>query len=217
MNPSHSLESFRSQINSRLLRVRRIYHSSRTTSSTLYSNNLLAVSAVELDNLIVSGFRCFLISCLSCAKRASGGKVSTSFRFRSEGEIGAFILRAVNSVKYTRLNSPNSIQKSEEPTVRFPREVRAVLMQANSSNISAFDQAMSINSSVFDALCTVRNFYAHRNKDTWKKVVSKTQGQGYFIIRSPGDFLHAPVRGLSTSVMEDWLDDITIFFDHAVQ
>jgi hypothetical protein len=137
--------------------------------------------------------------------------------FNSEGEIGAFMLHTLNSVKYGRLNNPTSVQRTDEPIVRFPRDVRTILTQADSSNIAALDQAISLNSSVFDVLCTVRNFYAHRNKDTWRKVVSKAQGQGHFSVRHPGEFLHASVRGLGISVMEDWMDDVTIFFDYAVK
>jgi hypothetical protein len=200
-----------------LLRLRRLYHSSKTAPLSTYGNDLLAVSAIELDNLIISGLRCFIVICLSSARRASGGRVNTSLNFRSEEEIGAFILKTLNSVKYGKLNNPKLVQRTDEPTVRFPREVRAILAQADSSNIAALDQAISLNSSVFDVLCTVRNFYAHRNKDTWRKVVSKAQGQGHFSVRYPGDCLHAPVRGLRISVMEDWMDDITIFFDYAVK
>lgn len=216
MTPSRQLEKLNFKIQNRLLSIRRAYQAAKIQDED-WKEEILAFSALELDNLIVGGLRCFMVSTLSATKSISNGKVLTSVSFGSEGEAGAFILSVINSVKYAKLGSPQEIPKKEEPTIRHPRDVRKVLFSANASNLPAFDTAISLNAGVFDSLATVRNYFAHRNHDTWRKFKNRAQSSGVFSVKRPEDFLNSRVRGLPLTVLDDWLDDTSIFFEYAMQ
>src|SRR4051794_27461071 len=88
----------------RLLRIRRGY---ATLSSASFETRsaIIAMSVIELDNLVLCGLREFLISSLIRARTVSGHRVSTSRKFGSEEEISAFMLSILNVVSYAKKNS----------------------------------------------------------------------------------------------------------------
>ena len=217
MRPSLSLDKLRVRIEGRLLRIRRLYKLGRASANIDYSSELLAVSAIELDNLVVSAMRCLIISSLFSARTVSGVRVTNCRNFAGEEEVGAFILSTINSAKYIKRGQPLTVARVDEPTIRHPREVRRILVAAKSSNLPSVDQAMALNTDVFDNLATVRNFYAHRNADTWRKLKNKALAAGVFSISSPGDYLHAALPSLPISIMENWMDDVSLFFDFALR
>lgn len=206
------LEKLYDAIAYRLIRIRRLY-ASRAARPSSDTGLVLANSVIELDNLVLSGLREFLVSSLRRARTKSGARVSVSQKFGNEEQISAFIVSVLNSRKYTNLNSPTNLKRGDEPTIRDPRDIRKLMAASGASNIPSIDSALSLNSPIFRDLGTVRNFYAHRNADTWRKAQDRARASGFLNIKRMDDYVLAPLPSRPGSIFEDWLDDAELFFD----
>src|SRR5262249_26812381 len=136
---------------------------------------------IELDNLIISAFREFLVSSNRGVKGLSGRWAMTTVPpFPSDAHLSARALSIVNGVKYRRLGSPPTVDRREEHKFRNPREVRNVLVSFGSSNLPQFDAALALNTTLFTDIAVLRNFYAHRNRDTWLRTINHFATQRAF-------------------------------------
>jgi hypothetical protein len=77
--------------------------------------------------------------------------------------------------------------------------------------------ALALNTSLFVDLPTVRNFYAHRNSDTCRKVLSKARNMGVFGAKHADELMVAYLSGRPVSVFEEWLNDAELFFYEATK
>ncbi|WOH83031.1 hypothetical protein RX327_07740 [Bradyrhizobium sp. BEA-2-5] len=174
---------------------------------------------IELDNLIISTFREFLVSSNFGAKTLSGRWTFTAVPpFPSDAHLSAQALSIVNSVKYRKLGRPVTIDRRDEHKFRNPRDVRRVLASLGGSNLSELDTALSLNTTLFSDIAVLRNFYAHRNRDTWRAA------SDYFVTRrayprfkNGAELLSYRHPSSSASVIAEWLTDAELFFDFALQ
>ncbi|HSV57193.1 MAG TPA: hypothetical protein VLH39_08835 [Magnetospirillaceae bacterium] len=134
---------------------------------------------------------------------------------REEGEIAAFMLSVVNNRAFTRMGAPIRINRNQEPTVRDPRDLEKIFSAAGLTNTSSFQNALALNTMLFTNLGTLRNFYAHRNADTWRKARQKAIDMGIYAVYSVDDIVKSLVPGRAVRVYEDWLDDAELFFEEA--
>ncbi len=212
MRPCSDLEKLFDAFAYRLLRIRRLFDA--VNSRPLQDRDIvLANSVIELDNLVLGTMRQFLISSLRGARTKDGSRVKTTASFADEGEISAFILSILNSQKHKTLKYPTSIKRGDEPTIRDPRDVRKVLDAIKASNLGSVDNALALNSPIFRDLGTIRNFYAHRNADTWRKAKAKAVSVGALNVNHANDFVLMTLAPRPVSVFQDWLDDAEFFFD----
>jgi hypothetical protein len=216
MRPSKDLRTIYRSVSFRILRLRRIFVAA-TNSNEPRRRVLLAFCAIELDNLIISGLRAFTVSTLSCARRASGVKVTTNRQFSGEDQIAAFVVSTVAPKKYARMNAPATIARRDEQTIRDPKEIEKVLIGAAATNLISLQNALALNSPIFSNLKFVRHFYAHRNGDTWSQVSDRARNLGLMGIKCTDDLLVARVPNRPVMVFEDWLDDAELFFDELVK
>lgn len=173
----------------------------------------LAYIAIELDNLNICTLREFTISTIRKAKSVKGNRITVSRSLGREEEIGAYILSVLNPVKYTKLRSPVTIKRTDEPSVRDPKEIRKVLVDCNASNLSSIDNALALNSSLFRDIKPIRHFYAHRSKDTFLKASTHSASLGLPHPRHPDDILRHVVPGRSLPVLEEWLIEAQLFYE----
>lgn len=174
---------------------------------------------IELDNLIISTFREFLVSSNFGVKGLSGRWARTQVPpFPTDAHLGAQALSIVNSVRYQRLGSPQTVDRREEHKFRNPREVRNVLASLGGNNLPEFDAALALNTTLFSDIAVLRNFYAHRNRDTWRKVSNHFATQrGFPRFRKAADLLSYQRPGAAGSMLNEWLIDAELFFDFALQ
>jgi len=125
------------------------------------------------------------------------------------------MLQTLASPAYIRLRSPQRVGRKLEPTVRDPRDTAKVFAGCGATNISSLQNALALNTTLFSDLGTVRNFYGHRNADTWRKVRVKGQAMGQFSAKHPNDLVTFIQHGRPVTVFEDWLDDADLFFEEA--
>ncbi|MCA1458614.1 hypothetical protein I6F35_36535 [Bradyrhizobium sp. BRP22] len=174
---------------------------------------------IELDNLLISTFREFLVSSNFGVKGLSGRWTSTAVPpFPSDAHLTARALSIVNSVKYRKIGSPLTIDRRDEHKFRNPREVRTVLASLGGSNLPELDTALALNTTLFSDIAVLRNFYAHRNRDTWRKVSDYfTQQRAYPRFKRASDLLAYQRPSSSVSVLGEWLADAELFVDFALQ
>ena len=174
---------------------------------------------IELDNLIISTFREFLVSSNFGVRGLSGRWASTiDPPFPSDAHLSARALSIVNSVKYTKMGSPPFIDRRDEHKFRNPREVRTVLASLGGNNLSELDTALSLNTTLFSDIAVLRNFYAHRNRDTWRKASDYFTNQRAFPrFKRATDVLSYQQPSSGVRVLEEWLADAELFFDFALQ
>ncbi|RWA99916.1 hypothetical protein [Mesorhizobium sp.] len=212
MRPVTDLTKMRVAFNGRLRRIRRVIASTLTGPADDHAR-ALAFAVVELDNLVMSAMREFIISSLRGARTATGARVTVTGNFGSADAVGAYVLSIVQAVSFQRLGSPHSVNRRQEAKIRDPRQVEQVLVACNASNVTSVRNALSLNTSLFSDVATVRNFYAHRNGDTWEKVRRQARNRGILTIKHPDELMSYHLPGRPVSLIEDWLDDAELFFD----
>lgn len=216
MRASSDLRKLHSAVQYRISRIKYRYIS--VLKCPKENNDLLITYCViELDNMAVSTLREFAISCLKRARTLNGHRITINTSFNNEKEISAFILSIINTVRYEKIGKPKSISRDQEPTVRDPKDIKKILSNCNASNLTSLDTAISLNTGIFRDLATLRNFYAHRNEDTWKKVRNKARDIGIVSIQNPDEVVQATILGRPVSVFEDWLAEAAIFFNELMK
>lgn len=146
-----------------------------------------------------------------------GHRITVNRQFGPEPEIAAYILSVVNSVRFTHIRMPISLRRDEEQTIRNPKDTEKILISCAATNLPSMRNALSLNASVFRDLSTVRNFYAHRNENTWKKVRDKAQALGIGSVVHPDDLVQSSILGRPLSLFEDWIAEAELFFDELMQ
>jgi hypothetical protein len=195
-------------------RLERLHNLHNGVSSLPESQRSIQLSyiAIELDNLNICALREFTVSTLRKAKTSTGKKISVNVTLGPEAEIGAYMLSVSNFVKYQRMKSPASIKRTEEHTIRDPKETEKILTAANASNLNSLHNALSLNSSLFRDLKFIRHFYAHRSKDTYLKASSNAAQMGVSNPSHPDEILQYVVSGRPLSVLEEWLVEAKLFY-----
>jgi hypothetical protein len=179
-------------------------------------NLVITTCVVELDNTAICTLREFTVSSLRRARTVRGHRISVNRRFGPETEIAAYVLSVVNIVKYNR-QRPTSLKRDEEQTIRDPKDTEKILISCAATNLPSLQKALALNVGIFRDIPTVRNFYAHRNENTWRKVRDKARAMGVGPVRHPDDFVQSSISGRPVSVFEDWLAEAELFFDELMQ
>lgn len=196
-------------------RLERLYrlHNNLGALNPSQQSQQLAYIAIELDNLNICALREFTISTVRGAKTTKGHKVSVSNLLGPEGEIGAYILSILNSVKFQKLKSPASIKRTDEPTVRDPKETEKILIAAGASNLKSLQNALALNTNLFRDLKYLRHFYAHRCKDTYLKTLSGCASICPPNFEHPDDILRHVITGRAQPVLEQWIMEAKLFYE----
>ncbi len=212
MRPVTDLGKMRVAFSGRLRRIRKVAVQSQTDGPEEHAR-ALSFAVIELDNLVLGGMREFIISSLRGARTATGNRISVAGHFTSAESVAAYVLSIVQAVTYQRIGSPAAVDRRQEAKIRDPRQVDRVLSTCSASNIGSVRNALSLNTSLFSDIATVRNFYAHRNEDTWAKVRRQATEKGVLNIKHADEFVTRQIPGRPVSLLEDWLDDAELFFD----
>ena len=213
MRPVSDLSKLNDALISRLRHLRILYNIGADISAN--RPELIPYSVIELDNLVLGAMRVLLISSVRNARTMSGVRVHSTLKYREEDKIGAFILAIVNNNAFIRMGSPIRIDRKLEPTIRDPRTVQKIFLAAGLTNTPSLQSALALNTTLFTNLATFRNFYAHRNSDTWQKARRKAVDMGIYSANSVDGIMRSLMPGRAIRVYEDWLYDAELFFDQA--
>jgi hypothetical protein len=180
-------------------------------------NFVIAACVIELDNLSMSAVRQFTVSSLTRARTVLGHRVTVNRTFGSEEEISAYLLSVLNSVAYARAGSPSAVKFDKEPKVRDPKDTEKVLISCGATNLPSLQNALALNVGLFRDVATIRNFYAHRNRDTFRKVRAKALNMGVATVKHTDELVQAHALGRPVSVFQDWLSDAQVFFEELMK
>ena len=178
---------------------------------------MIATCVIELDNMCISALREFTISTLRRARTVTGHRVSVAGKFGAEQQIAAYIMSVVNAVRFANKQNPTTLRRDEEQTIRNPKDTEKILISCSATNLPSLQRALSLNATFFRDLPTVRNFYAHRNSDTWRKVQNKALALGVSPVTHPDELVRASLAGRPVTVFEDWLAEAQLFFEELMQ
>ena len=172
---------------------------------------VVAFGVLEAQNLWAEFGRASYLSCILDPYLESGARVT-----RSNASILDFddaideIIRKVKPHLY-RPARKGSWTRREEPAWHEARSLLSGTQLLGVSHQPQVDGSLSTGSAVLRDLPTFRNFYAHRNKDTFASALGVATSR--YSIHSPMHPTRAlctPAYGRPRPLLLDWLDDIRI-------
>lgn len=157
--------------------------------------------------------RTYYLSCaLLRAWQISGNRVShNAWPIADERSALVEAIRILKPNVFRRITNSNRIRINprDEPVWHDKRTLVRISGQMDFSNNNQILSAFSYPTSFMDELPTIRNFFAHRNSDTAKKVESLARQQyGVSRLGHPSEFVNGVLTGRRESLMIEWLIDI---------
>ena len=168
------------------------------------ADRLGAVICIEAHNLWGEFARNYLAAAVRRTRTVSGRRVSTRFPRGTSLETALkampAVLRRVPRGKMTRF---------DEPPWHTRRTIIKVAREAGLSNLAQVQSALSLPSRVIDDLPGLRHFFAHRNEETAVSVRRLPARYAMVHMRHPTTFLRSYAPGRPTTVLEDWLAELS--------
>ncbi|MBE0564913.1 MAG: hypothetical protein IH621_03080 [Krumholzibacteria bacterium] len=169
-------------------------------------DRIIAYTAIEALNLWSEFVRSYYLSCCLGCRCRSGTPVTVGHGFTT---IEAAIGFAVTTIKSSRKSS-GPWTRRDEPDWKVPHTLLKMLEEIDASNLDMARTALSYQTRVFKDLPTVRNFFAHRQEDTAKKVVAVAHSNGMSSRRRPAELMCTRLPNHPQNLLAGWLDDIRI-------
>lgn len=216
MRASSDLGKLHSALQRRIQKIGFVYRSG-IAGDLRERSRIISFCAIEFDNLFLSGLRQFTVSSLTGSKTVRGHRVTTAQAFLDSGQVAAYVMSILNAPKYIGKGRPTSLSRGEEQKVRNPKDTEKVFLNCSASNYPSLANALALNFNFFNDMATVRNFYAHRNDDTYKKVANL--GQRFLCpnIHHPDDIISTAGVSGPLTLFEDWLNEAELFFDELMK
>ncbi|MEA1834078.1 hypothetical protein U8607_18470 [Methylobacterium durans] len=176
-------------------------------------NAAAAFCVLELDNTIINLHREFLISSLHVECRTcSGHKVTHNNNFPTPDSAALYIMSVLEPMRFNnRYSAATSLTRREETKVRDPLKLQNVSAASMMSNAGSIITALSLNSPAFSQMATYRNFFAHRNVETARKLKNLSASIGLAPAVHEWDAISQLLPGSPTSLFESWAFDVELF------
>ena len=104
----------------------------------------------------------------------------------------------------------NRATKPLKPNFPDPSNLLSLAAAVGVSNLAQISSALSFGATYVSNLPTVRNFYAHRNDETFRKVQSKAALLGLGTNLRPCEFVCASLPSRPQNLISDWLDEMRL-------
>jgi hypothetical protein len=170
----------------------------------------IAYICVEAMNLWASFVRCYYLSCMCRAKMISGANVTSVIAFGSPQE--AIDYAVIHLKRKNPAAAPFS--RRDEPVWHDWSTLPKLSIALNLSVDPAIRAATGYSTTMNRFLPVFRNFYAHRNDDTFRKTQTAARQLGIPGGRQwPSQLLSTPTAGAVQPILVDWLDDIQNLMD----
>jgi hypothetical protein len=168
-----------------------------------------AVAFVTIEALSAwSGFtREFYLSCAFLHPKTIGGQHVTH-RDTSIVNERLALLHSIAELKGKTLTAAR-IAARDEPQWHEKRALPNLSKGLAFSNDHSVIIGFSYQTTFFDELPTMRNFYAHRSQGTIEKVLRlATRKYGTVTARHPNDLINVVFAGRVQTLIQEWLDDM---------
>jgi hypothetical protein len=155
-----------------------------------------------------SGFsREFYLSCAFLYPKTIRGQHVNHRQANILGERDA-LLYSIRQLK-GKASGRGRIAPRDEPTWHEKRALPSLSRSLALSNYNSVVTGFSYPTTFFDDLPVVRNFYAHRSKDTAEKVLNvASRKYGNRTIRHPNELINDILQGRVQTLLQEWLGDM---------
>ena len=205
MCPSPRLAKLQRRASRRLARLRRVAHS-LALPPTAEKDRLAAWVVIEARNLWAEFLRAYYLSGAIRTRAVSGKPVL--FTITPFANVGAALLHSVllKNKKFSR----RAVRRRDEPTWHVVTDYLSLCRNVGFSNLAQIDGAFSYPTDFLEQLTPVRNFYAHRCDETFRKAaqVGIKLGLSSKPDLRPTQVMCSKLPGRPQIVISDWLDDI---------
>ena len=204
--PSRRLEKLQRKASRRLARLRHVVDS-LALPPTAEKDRLIAWVVIEARNLWAEFLRAYYLSGAICTRSASGSPVSfTRMTFSNTQMALIHSVRLLRNRGFRR----QAVRRQDEPPWHVVRDYLSLCMDVGFSNLAQINGAFSYQTSFFAQLTPLRNFYAHRCDETFRKAgqVGIRLGLSSQPDLRPTQIMCSKLPGRPQNVLTDWLDDM---------
>ena len=159
---------------------------------------------IDIHNAVATFMRSYCLSSLTGAYMEDGTRVIGGTVIGGHRSALTFAVRT----ERPRYTGVGPWEHREEPTWHDPNVIVRILNTAGCSNAIGVNAALSIGSRAIEHLTTARNFLAHRNETTARKLRGLSVAYGLAQPRDPLSVVFGVGHGRPQRIFEDWLDDI---------
>ncbi len=198
MNPSRNLETVKEKALHRITKLRRLADRAVNDSDKKRRDYTFSYVMIETVNLWSLFIRSFYLSCTQSTKHPTGAKV-TCKPYGTKTTANAI---NVAMVYFKRKPS------GREPAWHDRHTISKLAKHLGFSNESDIDNALSLAPKSLGDLVIIRNFYAHRNQETYSNVRNVAISYGLIGIDHPNELLQGIATGRPQQVILDLLDDL---------
>lgn len=210
MNPSHRLIKLKSAARKRIVKLRSLV-SPFSIPIRAEDERVVAWAVIEALNLWASFLRAYYLSGVVGTRAVTGMAVFSTLKAFPNTD---------SALKYacafkTRTFNKTKISRRDEPAWHDTRLFLSLLGSIGVSNLAQIHAAFSCGSTFFDHLPTVRNFYAHRCDETFRKATRVGVKLGVTVVPTlrPTEIMCAQMPKRPGNVITDWLDEMANVVD----
>jgi hypothetical protein len=177
-----------------------------TPTSSVFNDEQIAFVVIEAMNLWASFARAYYLSWFLGPITMTGHRVICSNHFRMFEDALVFAIRRLRWRNYGGVRP----SRRDEPAWHESRTLLTLATDIGVSNLNEVQAAFSLGATYLSNLPVVRNFYAHRNDETFRKVREKAILLGLGRNLRPCEFVSTPLPSRPQNLICDWLDEIRL-------
>lgn len=177
-----------------------------TAMTSSPNDERIAFVVIEALNIWGSFARAYYLSWFLYPTTMSGNRVSCSNQIQKFEDALIFAIRRLRSRKYSGVRP----SRRDEPIWHDPSTLLTLATEIGVSNLNEVQAAFSLGATYPNVLPTVRNFYAHRNDETFRKVREKAMMLGMGRNLRPCEFLCMSLPSRPQNLISDWIDEIRL-------
>jgi hypothetical protein len=169
-------------------------------------DRIVSWAAIEARNVWAEFLRAYYLSGAIRTRTVSGGHVSFT-KLSFPNTTAALIYSAQFRRKAFR---GHAVRRRDEPAWHVVPDYLSLCRAVGFSNLSQILAAFSYQTEFFEQLTPIRNFYAHRCDETFRKAgqVGIKLGLSSKADLRPTQIMCSKLPGRPQNVITDWLDDI---------
>jgi hypothetical protein len=190
---------------------RRFLEALRPTTTTRERDGGIALAAIEVLNTWGSFTRAYWLSSFGEPRTASGLRIRCGHSMLASDPLGF----AITTFR------PNAVPKGSgrwdrrlEPSWHDPQTLLKLTREAGLTSAGDVATAFSIDTRVFYDLPVLRNYFAHRNEDTYLAALRIAALNSMATPRRPFEVLAGVSAGRTQTLFREWLGDLDLVTDY---
>ena len=169
---------------------------------------LVSDACIGLLNTWSNFARAYYLSCFLLPRREGGGRITvagafTAFSFNDAIDHSIAILRP-----YKKPRGGGVWDSRDEPTWHEASTLLKLSSSIGCSNSKDISDGLAGAPQVLRDLPTFRNFYAHRNRNTWESAMRLRHGYGIIARDRPTSVLLSCAYGRPQPLLLDWVSEL---------